>query len=369
MTTLTESKIKRHIKSVETAILTGQDLKTLGLSLSLADGKGLVLKRRGTGSWLWLYRFRINGKENNQSFGIYPEVSLDEAREKLKEARKAVEAGDSPVLVRKEKIRKKQEEATNTFRAVAQRWHQDWAAGKGINPDHALRTWTRIEKDVLPEIGHLPIHLITLRHLAPMLKKIEARASVMAEKMWIACGQIFRHACASGILDNNPLANIKKGDLLHLKQVEEHRAHLTLKDLPGLLRSIDLHESKIARLGLQLVALTFVRHGELRSAEWTDIDFENALWTIPAAKMKQVQGGATDHYVPLSRQALKVLEELKTINGRSKFLFPSTKGEGKVMSDGTLNKALRAMGYHGRQTVHGFRSIASTLLHEHGYMY
>ena len=358
---LTDSFIKKHVAKVDREMALGTNTSVK----SLADGMGLTLKRMPSGKWAWLYRFRLNGKANTQSFGIYPEVSLAQARERLKESRSAVAVGDNPVLVKKERIRKKQDEYANTFYAIAKAWHGSWSIGR--NADHAKKTWGRLEKDVLPVIGAMPIESINLRHLTPMLKKLESRSFSLADKMRTACSQVFRYACAGGILQFNPLASVEKLDLLCGGRPVKHMPFVSIKEVPQLLLAIDSQQSAVVRLGLLLIALTFVRHGELRSAEWKDIDFEEKLWTIPANKMKQVNGGATDHLVPLSRQALNILQELKKINGHSKFLFPSIKGEGKFMSDGTLNKALKVMGYHGRQTVHGFRSIASTLLHENGF--
>lgn len=368
---LNPAKLPKDINNIERALLgdstalplftdaTGQ----VNVSTSLSDGKGLTLIRRESGSWIWYYRYRIHNKPSRLSLGEYPAVTLAQARQKHSEAYTLVKQGIDPAQARQESKAQAKTEAQNTFEQVARLWWDNWRIGKGITDKHATSTWRRLENDVLPKLGKRSINALTLREIAPVLKAIEERAPVLADKAWVACGQVFRHACALGIMENNPLANIRRGDLLAGKHQVVNQLRVSIKEMPDLLRAIDSYDGVVARLGLQLMALTFVRHGELRGAEWREFDLEGGLWTIPAERMKM----PTPHIVPLSRQALEIIEQLHRINGHRKHLFPSTKGEGKVMSDGTLNKALNILGYKNKMTVHGFRGVASTELHEMGY--
>ena len=207
--------------------------------------------------------------------------------------------------------------------------------GKGIEEKHAKATWRRLEIDILPVVGDLPIEMVNRKVLNPMFQNIEKRAPSLAEKAWVACGQILRYACAHEIIDNNPLAQIKRSDILHDRPVVENQKFVQPNEIPQLMRDIDQYDGVLARLGLQLMALVFIRHAELRGAEWSEFDLDEKIWIIPANRMKKVKGGATPHIIPLSKQVLVIIEQLHQINGGRKHLFPSTKGEGKVMSDGT----------------------------------
>lgn len=368
---LNPSKLPKNISNVERALIGDSAALSLfvdtngvaNIPQSFADGRGLTLMRQSSGSWLWFYRYRILGRASKLSLGSYPLTTLAMARQSHREAYQLVEQGIDPSRHRAEHKSQAKLEAINTFKELASLWWENWRVGKGINERHALSTWRRLENDIFPKLGQKSIATIGLKDIAPVLKAIESRAPVLADKAWVACGQVFRHACALGVIEINPLANIKRGDLLSGKHKVENQRRVSIKEMPELLRSIDLYEGVIARLGLQLIALTFVRHGELRGARWDEIDFDTAQWTIPARRMKM----PTPHIVPLSSQSLEIIKILHQINGHRQHLFPSTKGDGKVMSDGTLNKALHLLGYKDRHTVHGFRGVASTELHEMGY--
>lgn len=368
---LTDTGLKKAIKDYETALVVGGKLEPVN------DGGGLSLVRQSSGSWIWFYRYYKpdgSGKRSRLSLGTYPTVTLGQAREALRQAKEILTGGTDPAAHRDEQKAAARLEAENSFKAVALQWWDNWRTGKEIDEHHAQSTIRRLENDVFPAIGKLTINSIHLRQLSPMLKAIEQRAPSLAEKSWVACGQVFRYACAHGIMENNPLANVKRGDLLNGTQRVENQKRVSPQEIPALLRAIDGYDGVLARLGLQLMALVFVRHSELRGARWSDFDFEKNLWTIPAKErnengvssygMKRVKGNPTPHIVPLSRQALAILKQLHSINGGREHLFPSVKGDGKVMSDGTLNKALDALGYKDRHTVHGFRGMASTALHE-----
>lgn len=353
---LTDSGLKKRISEIDSAFFQG-----LNPSGSIPDGGGLSLQRQEGGSWLWFYRFRIDGQASRMSLGAYPAVTLAKARELHKAARELVKQSINPARQRAEDKAAKVEENRTTFEVVAWAWWENWRIGK--NDDHALKTWSRLEKDVLPLMGKTSIHALNLRLLSGVLKDIESRAPKIADKIWVACGQIFRFACANGIIERNPMADIRRGDLLRGDAPTENMKRVPLAELPDLLRAIDTCPSMVTRLALQLMALIFVRHSELRHLEWTDIDWEAKTITIPAERMKQT-ARPTPHIVPLSYQAIAILRQLQAIHSGRKHIFPSTKGEGRVMSNGTLNKALHQMGYQGRQCVHGFKGLASTVLYE-----
>lgn len=364
---LTDSGLKKKIADIEAAHLGG------AFAGSIADGGGLRLKRLPNGVWAWQTRYKFNGKENSLSHGTYPLTTLGNAREKHREAKLLLKDGVDPAVHREQAkvaaLEASRVEVKNPFKDIALAWFNNWRVGKGIEEKHAKATWGRLEIDILPVVGDLPIEMVNRKVLNPMFQNIEKRAPSLAEKAWVACGQILRYACAHEIIDNNPLAQIKRSDILHDRPVVENQKCVQPNEIPQLMRDIDQYDGVLARLGLQLMALVFIRHAELRGAEWSEFDLDGKIWTIPANRMKKVKGGATPHIIPLSKQVLVIIEQLHQINGGRKHLFPSTKGEGKVMSDGTMNKALERMGYKDRHTVHGFRGMASTALHELGFQH
>ena len=369
---LTDSGLKKRVADNDKSRLLGE--KPTG---NIPDGGGLVLKRLSSGKWVWQLRYRFAGKENVLSFGEYPITTLAQARNAREEAKALIKQGQNPAAKRDEQKAALQLEVENSFNNVAILWWQNWRNGKGIDEQHAKSTLRRLENDIFPSFGKQPIHTIQLKQITPVLKAIETRAPSLAEKAWVACGQVFRYACAHGIIDNNPMANVRRSDLLMGTSRVENQKRVETKGIPALLRAIDSYDGIQARLALQLMALVFVRHSELRGARWVDFDLETKLWTIPAKQrdvngvsgygMKRVKGEPTPHIVPLSRQALAIIEQIHSINGGREHLFPSVKGDGKVMSDGTMNKALDLLGYKDKHTVHGFRGMASTALHDMGY--
>lgn len=367
---LTPAKITKDINNIEKALLgdvsalqlfTNAD-GVIAIPKSMSDGQGLSLMRVESGSWVWFYRYRIHGKLTRMSLGKYPYTTLAMARQKHKEAYTLRGNGIAPVAHREERKNEEKQKSIQTFKHVAEMWFDRWKAGD-ITQKHAENTWRRLENDMFPTIGKMSIHTITLKNISHIFEEIDKRAPVIAQKLWSACNNIFSYACIRGIIANNPLANIKRGDLLVAKHITVNQLRIRTEELPKLLRDIDNYDGTLVRIGLQLMTLTFVRHGELRGASWDEFDFAKKQWLIPASRMKM----STPHIVPLAKQTIELLEKLKEINGHRSHLFPSTKGDGRVMSDGTLNKALHLMGYKGRHTVHGFRGLASTALHELGY--
>jgi len=328
----------------------------------LADGKGLYLLVNPSGSKLWRWKYRHEGKEKLMPFGAYPDVSLADARVRHAEARRLLAAGSDPMVqrkVRKEAVIESQE---NAFSAIAALWFDHWKVNKSSR--HVDATRRRLEANVYAAIGDRPIALIEPPELVAMVRAIEARgAGDLAKRALETVGQVFRYAVAHGYTRRNPVAEFKPSDVLcPTKKV--NLARVDAKELPQLLRAIEVYRGKVlTRLAMKLLALTFVRTSELIEARWAEIDFEDRRWNIPAQRMKM----DTPHIVPLARQAIEVLELLRSLTGSGELIFPGDRDPMKPMSNNTILLALDRMGYRGRQTGHGFRGLASTILHEQGY--
>lgn len=323
------------------------------------DGGGLFLLVTPTGGRLWRLKYRHAGKEKQLALGSYPEVSLSDARDRRDAARKQISAGIDPGEVRKAEKMTGSERAANTFEAVAREWHARqeavWTEG------HAERTMQRLERDVFRCIGVRPISEITAPELLAVFRRIESRgAHETAHRARFVCGQIFRYAVATGRAERDPAADLK-GALTPLK-VRHHAAITDPKEIAPLLRAIDGYQgSFVVKSALQLAPLVFVRPGELRQAEWAEIDFDAAEWNIPAERMKM----KVAHLVPLSSQALLIFRELHALTGNSRYVFPSGRSFARPMSNNAVNAALRRMGYGtDEMTGHGFRAMARTILDE-----
>lgn len=328
----------------------------------LTDAHGLHLLVNPTGSKLWQLRYRFEGKERLTAIGPYPDVSLAEAREKRESLRKQLRAGQDP---REEKRQKKLERLVareSTFISVAHSWFDSWSKTK--SPRHAAYVQRRLEQDVFPAIGKRPISEIEAPELVLLLKKIESRGALdIAKRAHQTIGQIFRHGIAHGLLKHSPASNLKPSDIIVSRRTVNF-ARIDAKLLPELLRKIDAYQgAPVTRLAIKLLALTFVRTGELIAARWEEFDLKEGCWRIPAQRMKM----RTPHVVPLSRQALQVLKTLQTASGNQSLLFPGERDHSKPISNNTILKALERMGYKGRMTGHGFRGLASTILHEQGF--
>ena len=328
----------------------------------LADGKGLYLLVNPSGSKLWRWKYRHEGKEKLMPFGAYPDVSLADARVRHAEARRLLAAGSDPMVQRKVKKEAVIESQENAFSAIAALWFDHWKVNKSSR--HVDATRRRLEANVYAAIGDRPIALIEPPELVAMVRAIEARgAGDLAKRALETVGQVFRYAVAHGYTRRNPVAEFKPSDVLcPTKKV--NLARVDAKELPQLLRAIEVYRGKVlTRLAMKLLALTFVRTSELIEARWAEIDFEDRRWNIPAQRMKM----DTPHIVPLARQAIEVLELLRPLTGSGELIFPGDRDPMKPMSNNTILLALDRMGYRGRQTGHGFRGLASTLLHEQGY--
>jgi integrase len=297
------------------------------------------------------------------AFGVYPETGLKEARDKRDEARKQLAQGIDPGKTRKAMKAAKAADA-ETFEVIAREWHSKFSPN--WTQEHAERILRRFERDIFPWLGKQPIREITAPELLTVLRRIESRGALdTAHRAHQNCGQVFRYAVATGRAERDPCGDLR-GALPPVK--EKHHASITdTKAIGELLRAIDDYQgSFVTKCALRLAPLVFVRPGELRSAEWAEINFDAAEWRIPAAKMKM----RDPHIVPLSRQALAILKELQPLTGHGRYIFPSarTPNGDRCMSENAVLAALRRMGYGKEEmTGHGFRSMASTLLNEQGW--
>ena len=328
----------------------------------LTDERGLHLSVYPNASKLWQMRYRTEGKERTASLGKYPEVSLAEAREKRDQMRKLIAKGIDPVQSQKAAKEAKKLAQTNSFEAVARTWFEGWSAAR--SPRHAEYVIRRLEADVFPVIGSRPVSEIQAPELVKMMKAIQHRGALdIAKRCYQMTGQVFRYAIAHGIAERNPVSDIKPSDILPSRR-QTNYARVDAKELPSLLRAIEAYKgTPVTRLAIKLLALTFVRTSELIGARWEEFDLQAGQWRIPAQRMKM----RTEHIVPLSLQTVQILQILHGITGHSKLLFPGERDHGRTMSNNTILKGLERMGFKGRMTGHGFRGLASTVLHEQGF--
>ncbi len=324
----------------------------------LFDGDGLFLLVTPNGKKGWRFKYRFAGKEKLISFGTYPEVSLSDAREKRLAARKQVAADIDPSQVRRAQQQSAVQEL-DSFEVVAREWHQKFTPT--WTEVHAHTTLRRLERDVFPWLGSLPIAEIKAPDVLKVLRRVETRGALeTAHRIKTICGQVFRYAIATGRAERDPAADLK-GALPPAKK--NHLAAITdPAKVADLLRAIDGYQgSFVVKCALQLAPLVFVRPGELRQAEWTEIDFDAAEWNIPAERMKMKDA----HLVPLSTQSLAILRELHALTSRSRYLFPSARSNARPLSNNAVNAALRRMGYEkDEMTGHGFRAMARTIMDE-----
>jgi len=340
-------------KSVKQAKAKSSDYK-------IADESGMYLLVKTNGSKYWRLKYRFNGKEKVLALGVYPDVSLKAARIKRDDARRLLTAGVDPSKTRQEEKQSAKLKTTNTFEALANEW---WEQKKGDwTKDHADRVLDSLKADMFPEIGNQPVTEIPPQLVVAALRKVESRGALdVANRLLQRSSAVFKYAIQTGRATINPagdLQGILKGrkpkHQPSLPRSELHEFLNRLKDYDGLLQT---------RLALRLLLLTFVRPGELRGAQWDEFDLQAKEWRIPGDRMKM----RTDHLVPLSRQAIATLEELKPITGHSILVFPSVRNWRKPMSENTLLFALYRMGYKDRATPHGFRATASSILNEQNF--
>lgn len=325
----------------------------------LADEKGLYLFITPQGGRLWRFDYRHEGKRKTLSFGVYPDVSLSDARGKRDEARKLIAAGSDPSAQRKAAKAANAERAANSFEVIGREWHHIHMSDK--TEDHAKRTLTRLEQDVFPWLGGRPLAEIEAPEILTVLRRIESRgANELAHTAKRTIGQIFRFAIATGRAARNPVPDLQGA----LKPVSvTHYAAITDPGKIGeLLRAVYGYTGNLeTRCAFKLSFFVMLRPGEVRRAEWCDINLERKEWRIPGHKMKM----RDEHIIPLSRQAIEILEEIRPLTGGGRYVFPSVRSADRPMSENTITGALRRLGYSGDEmTAHGFRSMASTRLNE-----
>lgn len=336
--------------------------KPAGKPYKLSDSGGLHLLVTSTGGKLWRWKYRFDGAEKLMALGRYPDVALADARVRRDAARKKLAGGIDPMAERMAEKTAVKVATDHTFQKIAELWLDHWKGNKSAR--HAATTRNRLKTNVYPALGQRPVAEIEPMELVRLAKDIEARgASDMAKRILQIVGMVCRYAVAHGYSKRNPAAEIRPSDILKPTR-KQNMARIDAKELPALLRSIEVYEGRqLTRLAIKLMALTFVRTSELIGARWEEFDFDARRWSIPASRMKM----KTPHIVPLSSQAIEVLELLQTISGNSELVFPGEQDSTKPMSNMTILKALERMGYKGRMTGHGFRGLASTILHEQGY--
>lgn len=328
----------------------------------LTDARGLYLYVTPSGGRLWRYKYRFEGREKLMSFGPYPDVPLVVARERHATARRLLASGVDPMAQRAaERAVTFADMGINTFEWVASLWTLHWKVDKSAQ--HVDTTWRRLNNNVFPHIGARDISELKPSDLVKMVKAIEERGvGDLAKRALETCGQIFRYGIAHGHCERNPCAEFKPADVLR-PTVTTNLARVTEAELPALLRAIEVYRgSVLTRLAVKLMALTFVRTSELIGARWEEFDLPAGRWNIPKERMKM----KAPHIVPLSTQAVEVLRLLFIATKSEGYLFPKENGPG-TMSNNTILFALRRMGYGGVMTGHGFRGLASTLLHEQGF--
>ncbi|MDF2416169.1 tyrosine-type recombinase/integrase [Acinetobacter beijerinckii] len=334
-------------------------IKPLEKKTKYADEKGMYLEVTSSGGMHWRMKFRLNGKENIFSIGTYPETTLAQARRIRDETRLQIKDGVNPNEAKKQK--KLQADESTLFKVLAMQWMQD--RKDAITEGTYLRDLSVFEKDLFPALGDTPIDQIKGKDILACAKKIEERGALeMAKRSIPLTGRIFRYAIRKGIIENDPTPHLQEA--LKPRKVK-HMARLDISEFPPFLERMDrYHGSILVKTALQLMTLTFVRTAELINMEWNEIDFDNHLWRIPAYKMKM----ALPHIVPLSKQAVELIEGLRAITGNKQFVFYNH-SKAKPLSNNALLSAIRTMGYMGKMTGHGFRGLASTTLHEQGYMH
>ncbi|WP_336139145.1 tyrosine-type recombinase/integrase [Acinetobacter ursingii] len=334
-------------------------IKPLDKKKRYSDEKGLYLEVTPAGGRFWRIKYRFNNRESTLTIGSYPEISLAQARRARDEARIQLYNNIDPNAAKNERLQQLDE--STLFKVLAMEWMEDRKAV--IKEATYLRDLSVFEKDLFPDLGDMPIDQIKGKDVLACAKKIEARgAQEMAKRSIPLAGRIFRFAIRKGIIENDPTPHL--GEALKPRKVK-NMARIDISEFPAFLERMDrYHGSPIIRSALQLMTLTFVRTAELRMMEWNEIDYNNCLWRIPAHKMKMAQ----PHIVPLSRQALELLEGLKPLTGNKQYVFYNY-STAKPISSNALLCAIRTMGYNGKMTGHGFRGLASTTLHEQGYMH
>ncbi|RWR02588.1 integrase [[Pantoea] beijingensis] len=327
---------------------------------TLGDGQGLSLLIEPNGSKSWRFRYRYAGKPKMISLGVYPTITLADARSRRDDARKLVAEGKNPSEVRKEQKIALQTESESALEMIATEWHQmksaKWSAG------YASDIMEAFQNDIFPYVGTRPVGEIKPLELLNVLRKIEKRGALeKMRKVRQRCSEVFRYAIATGRAEFNPASDLSSALEVHQSN---HFPFLKADEIPDFLRALNCYTgSRLVLIATKLLMITGVRTIELRAALWSEFDLDNALWEIPAERMKMRRV----HLVPLSTQALDLLNELKIMTGNYRYVFPGRNDPNKPMSKASINQVIKRIGFAGKVTGHGFRHTLSTILHEQGF--
>jgi len=328
----------------------------------LYDGGGLFLQIETTGGKLWRFKYRFAGKEKLLALGKYPDVGLQEARKRHREAREHVAQGIDPSALKKALKATGKERAANSFEVVAWEWFEIWKDDKVES--HIANTLARLKKDVFPYIGGKPVAEITAPDVLAVCRRVESRGAInTAHLAKQAISQIMRYAIATGRADRDPCPDLRGA--LKVIQVKNMPTFTEPEQVAELLRAIEIYRgTPVVRSALHLMPLVFCRPGELRRMKWADIDFDRAEWKYVVSKTRKT--GVAEHIVPLSRQAMEILKDLEPLTGSGVFVFPHASEKRLPMGPTSLNRALQAMGYDTKTEItgHGFRAMARTMLAE-----
>lgn len=326
----------------------------------LPDSGGLCVEISPAGGKLWRWRYRLNHKEQMLALGKWPAIGLSEARRLRDDARSLAEAGKHPTREKQAKKLRAIHDGENTFETIARRWIE--LKKTGLNEKYRNQNLTRMEQLVFPLIGALPISEITIPDIVRVVDKINKRGTIeTAKRMKRLISQTFRFASQRGLCEHNPAADLRD---IFPTQERAHHPSVPPSEFPQLLATMKAYKGDtVSKAAMDLLALTFVRTGELIGAKWDEIDWQREEWHIPKERMKMKR----PHLVPLSSQALVILKELKKITGDKPYIFFSGRSKSRHISNGVILMAMRRMGYQGRMTGHGFRSLASTILNEKDY--
>jgi integrase len=316
---------------------------------TMTDDGGLGIEVSPAGGKVWRWRFRYDGKHQTLTIGKYPSISIAKARLARDEARDQVHAGYHPNRVKQAQKLRRMAEKETTFESVARKWHE--IRGNGLNKKYHSQILSRMEQYVFPLIGALPIKEITIPDVVKVVEKIGDQGIIVtAKRMKQYISQVFRYATHRGLCDQNPAADLR--DILPSAD-KDHHPCVPMDEVPQLLQAVEARKEDLSKFALKLIALTFVRTGELIGAKWEEINWEREEWHIPAERMKMKR----PHVVPLARQTLEILKELHKVTGQREFLFFSAASKSNHISNGTILMALRRMGYKNRHSGHGFRTL------------
>jgi integrase len=333
----------------------------------MTDRLGLFLLVTPSGGKLWRWKYRFENKQKQIALGKFPDVSLLEARKQHLNARTLLAQHIDPMALRKEDKQQKKAQAIEeekaaalTFEALAKQWLSWWKNDR--KPRYAIQMKSRLEDNLFPVFGCKPAAEISRVEIIQLIQTIDARgARDIARRMLQVITQIYEHGLDLGLLEINPAAGIKPHRIVS-RILETHQAHLPIAEIPGLLNDMQNYSGSTQTcMAMEMLSLTFVRTGELIGARWEEINWAEKQWRIPASRMKMKRV----HIVPLARQTLDLLQKLNALTGETEWLFPGSNSRAVTMSNNTILQALERMGYKGRMTGHGWRSVASTWLHEH----